>query len=102
MFRRQKRVESARTLDIYLSYSRKEDFGELKAPLERSGAMELREAIMTAAEQLKQEGKAEGRLEGRLEAARRMEEEGMELRLIAKITDLTTDELMHNGIGRPA
>ncbi|MBE7436814.1 MAG: hypothetical protein HS115_00045 [Spirochaetales bacterium] len=65
--------------------------------------MELREAIMTAAEQLKQEGKAEGRLEGKLEGkledARRMEEEGMELRLIAKITGLTTDELLRNGIG---
>lgn len=57
---------------------------------------------MTAAEQLKQEGKLEGKLEGRiegkLEAARNLLKNGVSLAIILKSTDLTEQQLRDAGI----
>ena len=52
---------------------------------------------MTTAERLRKEGREEGREEGqkeaKLENARRMLEEGLDVKLIRKITGLSRDEV---------
>src|SRR5699024_10642308 len=51
------------------------------------------EVVMTLAEQFREEGKKEGKAEGKSEVVRNAVREGMELRLIEKLTGLSKKEI---------
>ncbi len=60
-----------------------------------------KEVVMTAGERLIQQGWQQGRQEGerdaRLEVARKMLREGLSLEQVARVTDLTLDQLRKLG-----
>ena len=104
-------LREAATADIekiisYILNYRDESPAELEKLVMRIREKEIRRLLMSTAEQLiqkgKQEGiekgKREGKREGKLEAARNMVAEGMELKLVKKITGLTDKQLRDDGI----